>query len=152
MLLKAFSLLKFYYTMKTLTITFLAIILFAGCKKDEVEPYGFPDLIKVNNVDCVLNWQDLEFQVSNQGSKVYKYEVYGWFGDKEESIQVDLKKYDYASGGNGFKFLIPQKNVTNYSVIFIQLVGYADKGYFGTSDIYKFKKEVSNGCVKWISI
>jgi hypothetical protein len=130
----------------------LSIILFAGCKKDEVEPYAFPNLININNVDCLQSWQDIEFQVSNQGSKVNKYEVYGWFGDKEESIKVDLKKYDYASGGNGFKFLIPQKDVTNDSVIFIQLVGYADKGYFGTSDIYKFKKQESNGCIKWIGL
>ena len=150
--MKAISLFKFYQKMKTLITTLFTIILFAGCKKDEIDPYAFPNVIKVDNVDCIQTWQDVGFQANNPGSKVNKYQVYGWFGDKEESIKVNLDKYDYASGGDGFKFIIPSKALSNYSVIYIQLVGYADKGYFGTSDIYKFKKQESNGCVKWIGI
>lgn len=140
--------------MKTLTTVLVCVIfLSTSCKKSTDELYAFPTEIGVNNTDCLQSWNDIEFQISNHGTKIYMYQVYGWFGTKEDSIQVNQNKFDFSSGGTGFKFIIPQKSLENNTLIFIQLNGFSsDKGGIGTSKIYKFQKDNINGCVKWRSI
>ena len=128
----------------------LGLLVATSCKKDTVDYYAFPDEIFVSKDTCLEVWQDLEFRVSNSGSKIVMYSVYAWVGTDKDSIQVNPNKFDYSSGGSGFRFYIPRTVLGSNSVIFVRLEGHAsDRGSIGNSKIYRFKKVVTNECVRW---
>ena len=135
---------------KYLVATILCSFLLFSCKTDD-ELYSFPTSITVENKDCLQIWDPLNFQLSKDyGSNIYLYSVYAWYGLNEEAIKVDLLKYDYFTAGIKFSLDLRQVGANKY--IFLQLRGSArDKGFIGYSKIFKFKKIVTNDCIKWIS-
>ena len=136
---------------KYLVATILCSFLLFSCKTDE-EIYAFPTSISVENKDCLQKWEQLIFQGSNRGSKIYKYGVIAWFGINEQDIVMNPLKYNYSSGGSGFKFVIDVRDLGENNYIIVQLERHStDEGRKGGSKIYKFKKSTVNNCVKWSS-
>ncbi len=134
-----------------LVVILLSIFLTTSCKTDE-ELYAFPTSIFIENKDCLQTWEQLIFQGSNRGSKIQSYDVIAWFGVKEQDIAINPLKYNYSSGGSGFKFVIDVRDLGENNYIFIQLErNTTDEGRMNDSKIYKFRKSNINNCVKWSS-
>lgn len=137
--------------MKKQILLALCLLMATSCQKNTVDYYAFPDEINVNKDTCLEIWEDLELQINNlPNSKIGRYQVYAWFGAREDLIQTNPNKYDYSTDTGSFKFYVPRKELGSNGFIFFQLKGFAsDKGYVGDSKIYKFKKIDTSGCVKW---
>jgi hypothetical protein len=132
-------------------VILLSIFLTTSCKTDE-ELYAFPTSITIENKECLQTWEQLIFQSSNRGSKIFSYGVIAWFGINERDIVVNPLKYNYSSGGAGFKFVIDVRDLGDNNYIFVQLDrNTTDKGSISGSKIYKFKKTVTTNCIKWVA-
>ena len=139
--------------MKTLTtvLVLVSIIFLSSCKKNEIDTYTFPEQISVDKL-CIPSWKSIGFTLGAYGTNVSRFEVVAWFGVDEKSIITDPSKAVPILEGNGNVFLISNSQVQQNNFIFVQLKGYGDKGLFGVSQLYKYKKDDTNGCVKWTSI
>lgn len=134
-----------------LVVILLSTFLTTSCETNE-EIYAFPTSITVESKDCLQIWEQLIFQGSNRGSKIQSYNVIAWFGIKEQDIVMNPLKYNYSSGGSGFKFVIDVRDLGENNYITVQLErNTTDKGYKRGSKIYKLKKSTVNNCIKWIS-
>ena len=133
------------------TVLVIGLIFLLSCKKDEVNPYTFPEKINVNK-SCISSWESIEFELGSYGEKVSRFDVTAWFGIDEKSTITDPSKAVAILEGTGNKFYIRNNQVEKNNFIYVQLKGYGDKGLFGVSQLYKFKKEDTNGCVKWVEI
>lgn len=138
--------------MKSTTIIAICLTLFFACKKDVDSLNKFPETIIINNNTCLQTWESLNFEAKNYGENVRRFDAKAWFGVEEKSIATtNPSKFDFSSGGDGFKFIISNRELGEANYIYVRLTGYGDKGLFGDSRIYKFKKVITNDCVSWNS-
>ena len=139
--------------MKKQILLVLGLLVATSCKKDTVDYYAFPDEINVSKDTCLEVWQDLELQIVKlPSSKIPWYRVYGWFGTDKDSIQINPFKYNFSTDTRNFRFFVPRTALGSNSIIFVQLEGNGtSKGSVENPKIYRFKKVVTNECVRWIA-
>lgn len=138
--------------MKKLLVVLACVGLFTACKKDDIDPYAFPSIIKVVNKNCLQSWESLEFEISNVGDKITRYDAKMWLGFNEKDIFLDpASARPILEANSKSSFFIQARDIGENNFIHVQLLGFSDKGALNIpSRIYKFRKETTNNCIKWV--